>query len=67
MSVKKFRLNLAVVYMANPANFQSQIQSIITKLAWLYRFDYAIADGHQVFTEMPDNHPCDLIYLRSTE
>lgn len=67
MSVKKFRLNLAVVYMANPANFQSPIQSIISKLAWLYRLDYAIADGHEVFTELPDDHPCDLIYLRATK
>ena len=67
MSIKKFRLNLAVVYMANPANFQSPIQSIITKLAWLYRLDYAIADGQKIFPELPSNNPCDLIYLRSTE
>lgn len=67
MSVKKFRLNLVVVYMANQANFQSPIQAIITKLAWLYRLDYSVADGHQVFTELPDEKPCDLIYLRATK
>ncbi|RZJ92300.1 MAG: hypothetical protein EOO20_02290 [Chryseobacterium sp.] len=67
MSVKKFRLNLAVVYMANAVNFQSPIQSILIKLAWLYRLDYAIADGQQVFDELPDGRPCDLIYLRATQ
>lgn len=67
MSVKKFRLNLAVVYMANPVNFQSPIQSIITKLAWLYRLDYAIVDAHRVVSELPDDKPCDLIYLRATQ
>jgi len=67
MSVKKFRLNLAVVYMANPANFQSPIQSIITRLSWLYRLDYSIADAHQVVAELPDDKLCDLIYLRATE
>ena len=53
--------------MANRANFQSPIQIIITKLAGLYRFHYGIADGHQVFTELPDDHLCDLIYLRAIE
>lgn len=67
MDVKNFRLNLVVVYMANRANFQSPIQSIITKLAWLYRLDYAVIDGHQVFPESPDDNPSDLIYLRATE
>lgn len=67
MSVKSFRMNLVVVYVANPVNFQSPLQSIITKLAWLYRFDYSISDGRKVFSDLPNDKPCDLIYLRATK
>ncbi|WP_443936838.1 hypothetical protein [Pedobacter sp. MW01-1-1] len=52
--------------MANPVNFQSPIQSIITKLAWLYRLDYSISDGREIFSDLPNDNPCDLIYLKAT-
>lgn len=66
MSVKTFRLNIVVVYMTNPNNFQMPIQNIMRQMAWLYRFDYAIVDSGQVFHEA-QNERCDLIYFRSTE
>lgn len=66
MAVKKFRQNLVVVYMTNPVNFQAPVQSIMRHLAWLYRLEYSIADGHEVFSEATD-YPCDLIFLRATE
>ena len=66
MAVKKFRQNLVVVYMSNPVNFQAPVQNIMRNLAWLYRLEYSIVDGYEVFPEVT-NHPCDLIYLRATE
>lgn len=55
-----------MVYMTNTENYQIPLQNIVTRLAWLYRFDYAIVDGHDVFTGV-SHDPCDLIYLCSTE
>jgi len=66
MPIKTFRLNLVLNYMANPNNFQSPIQNIIRQMAWLYRFDYAIANGNQIFDDATGT-VCNLIYLRSTE
>ncbi|WP_285009630.1 hypothetical protein [Pedobacter faecalis] len=67
MVAKKFRQNLVVVYMTNPANFQIPIQNIIRHLAWLYHLEYSIVDGNEVFPEGAVDRPCDMIYLRSTK
>lgn len=57
---------MVVVYIANANNFQIPIQNLVSQMAWLYRFDYAVVNGHQIFNEAP-NEACDLIYFRSTE
>lgn len=67
MPVKSFSVNLVIVYIANPVNFQSPIQRIITKRAWLYPFDYSISDGREVFSDLPSDTSCDLIYLRANK
>lgn len=56
---------MVVVYMGHVNNFQVPVQNIIAQLAWLYRLDYSIVDGDEVFPLVGE--PCDMIYFRSTE
>lgn len=68
---KKFRLNITISYMkgVNINNYQNPIQSIITNLAWLYRLEYSIDSGTNIFGNIENEmyQQPDIIYIRSTD